>query len=922
MINNDIYINIDQNLLPIIYKTTEGIAINLNYNSSVNFSSIWLKLIDIKTNEIIKDEKITDENIQDNQIKYNFNLPLVPFQDGDKIGIINKEKDENNNILTWEWDEEKSWNINNELAEALNEIIKKEKNKNKWITEEEELNLCSINPEILEEIINNLLQKEEIKQSTYNCIDAMLNDLNFSIGDTTILIYFINKFIKNRYYKIQLKGIYNEEKYYSNYGISRMIDITDYFYEIYYDDKQDIYFLEYKTFLKDNLLNFYKYQIIDEIGQIIQDKDWTLNETKNNKIEIDSTTNTKEYVTKIFFKNINLNLNKQYKIIFYGKTNLNLEFKKEKYIQSYDLYPLIFPAKINLTSDYENGYIKINFIPYFKFNKSYEEDYFSNNNYYELYRTDELSNFENWKYITKFKINQYNINTFYFKDYFINQGIKYKYGIKSVNVHNIKSYLIESEKYITANFEDTFLIDTDFNLKIKFNPKISSFKITKNENKIETLGQQYPYIIRNGLLRYKEFSISGLISFQMDEMNQIFNKNNQKNIQFFDTDLVDENIAKERYFKNYILNWLNNNKYKVLKTPVEGNFIVQLININLTPIDSLGRMLHNFTAIAYEMEEYNSENIQKYNIYNNNLNMDNILKIESLIINDLNQTTNNEMIESPINSKIKYQKYNDNNNIKCKIKFNKNIILESFYLFSFKPESKIKILYNDNEEKIVYIGATQELMIQNAENINSIEFDFIENNVKSGITYSWIDTENFRFNKYYMTNNIDKNFQIETINIINSMNNLDFIKIKNNNIQDFKYEKTNNITNADGFFVIGNNLYDTSYTRIKPYLNPITSAKEKIVKIPKKIRIYLKNSNEQVSKTDLNSSFFINSNNEEFKQTSTILSKKLYKVPEFGSIEIENLSMLDCLWIGKNLIADISYFTYKYNRENTGDDNV
>jgi len=64
MVNhNDIYIDIDQNLSPIIYKTIEETTINLNYNSSVNFSSIWLSLIDIKTNEIIKDEEINNESI-------------------------------------------------------------------------------------------------------------------------------------------------------------------------------------------------------------------------------------------------------------------------------------------------------------------------------------------------------------------------------------------------------------------------------------------------------------------------------------------------------------------------------------------------------------------------------------------------------------------------------------------------------------------------------------------------------------------------------------------------------------------------------------------------------------------------------------------------------------------------------------------
>jgi len=56
----------------------------------------------------------------------------------------------------------------------------------------------------------------------------------------------------------------------------------------------------------------------------------------------------------------------------------------------------------------------------------------------------------------------------------------------------------------------------------------------------------------------------------------------------------DENIALEREFKMNVLEWLNNGKPKLFKSPYEGNFIVRLLNNSLTPIKELGRMLHNF----------------------------------------------------------------------------------------------------------------------------------------------------------------------------------------------------------------------------------------------------------------------------------------------------------------------------------------
>jgi hypothetical protein len=66
-----------------------------------------------------------------------------------------------------------------------------------------------------------------------------------------------------------------------------------------------------------------------------------------------------------------------------------------------------------------------------------------------------------------------------------------------------------------------FLFDGERQLKIRFNPKVSSFKTTKQEQKIDTIGSRYPFIFRNSVVEYKEFPIAGLISYIMDE-NSLF----------------------------------------------------------------------------------------------------------------------------------------------------------------------------------------------------------------------------------------------------------------------------------------------------------------------------------------------------------------------------------------------------------------
>jgi hypothetical protein len=156
-------------------------------------------------------------------------------------------------------------------------------------------------------------------------------------------------------------------------------------------------------------------------------------------------------------------------------------------------------------------------------------------------------------------------------------------------------------------FEDAFLYDGEKQLKIRFNPKVSSFKTTYLDTKKTTLGSQFPFIFRNGAVAYKEFSIDGLISYMMDEDELFLSRtkvlgmaSNSKDL--FMTDILDENLMYERIFKLEVLEWLNNGKAKLLKTATEGNYLVRLINVSMSPNDTLGRMLHSFSATAVEIE--------------------------------------------------------------------------------------------------------------------------------------------------------------------------------------------------------------------------------------------------------------------------------------------------------------------------------
>lgn len=231
-----------------------------------------------------------------------------------------------------------------------------------------------------------------------------------------------------------------------------------------------------------------------------------------------------------------------------------------------------------------------------------------------------------WEEIYRFYFVNKNPNMRVFRDFTVKQGETYIYSIQQYANKLYSDRILSNEIFV--DFEDAFLFDGERQLKIKYNPKISSFKTTLLESKSDTLGSKYPFIFRNGNVEYKEFPISGLISYWMDDedlfvtkefkdvtrASTISKKSHRTNLTNKTTNLTGENIYHEREFKLEVLNWLNNGEVKLFRSPTEGNYMVRLMNVSLAPNDSVGRMLHTFNATAYEVAEYNYNNLNIYNM--------------------------------------------------------------------------------------------------------------------------------------------------------------------------------------------------------------------------------------------------------------------------------------------------------------------
>lgn len=198
-----------------------------------------------------------------------------------------------------------------------------------------------------------------------------------------------------------------------------------------------------------------------------------------------------------------------------------------------------------------------------------------------------------------------------FEDRTYEHGIVYTYAICEV-IDDARSNKILSEE-IKGDFEDIILYDGHKQLKVKYNASISSFKSMVGESISATIGSRTPFYYRNGIMDYKEFPLSGLISYWEDEKELFLEKPADFLVSVsYDT----ENIKFERDFREAAENWLKDGKIKLFRSPTEGNYLVVLTSVSLSPEEVLGRLLYNFSCEVIEMEDYNFKTLQQLGFIN------------------------------------------------------------------------------------------------------------------------------------------------------------------------------------------------------------------------------------------------------------------------------------------------------------------
>ena len=277
----------------------------------------------------------------------------------------------------------------------------------------------------------------------------------------------------------------------------------------------------------------------------------------------------------------------------------------------------ILNANLTATLDNINGCIVLNI------KSKDDDDSFVGN--ITIRRASSESNFTIWEdvHTESFEENSKLDYTWY--DYTIKSGVYYKYiaqrrssvGNRGIAIH------AEGEPFMIL-FDDMYLTGGDGQLNIRFDPSVSSFKRTVSESRTDTIGSKYPYIKRNGYVEYRQFPIGGTITHLMDPSHLITSReeifrdsldnytefNKDKNIRIDDFN----DWTYEREFREKVMDFLYANKVRLFRSATEGNILVKIMDINLTPNSTLGRRIYSFTATAYEVDAATIKNYDKYGI--------------------------------------------------------------------------------------------------------------------------------------------------------------------------------------------------------------------------------------------------------------------------------------------------------------------
>ena len=296
----------------------------------------------------------------------------------------------------------------------------------------------------------------------------------------------------------------------------------------------------------------------------------------------------------------------RYRMLFSYETNNMFTETKEYLFSLIQAAGERIKAEVTAEPDEVEGRIKVNI--------KTTDRFFGN---ITIRRSSSVDNFATWQDVYTLVVPDNDYVTLEWYDKTVESGIWYSYCVQHRNSFGSRGVIVEIDKPVMVIFEDMFLTKNETQLKIRYNPQLSSFKRVVLDSTVQTLGSKYPFMRRNGNVSYRQFPIGGLISYNADE-NEIFITKEEMlggdTSRYDNVDSLHKEVILERRFREKVEDFLYANDVKLFRSATEGNILVKLTDINFTPEKALGRLIYSFTATATEIDDATFENYEKYGI--------------------------------------------------------------------------------------------------------------------------------------------------------------------------------------------------------------------------------------------------------------------------------------------------------------------
>lgn len=292
----------------------------------------------------------------------------------------------------------------------------------------------------------------------------------------------------------------------------------------------------------------------------------------------------------------------------------------------------------------------------------------------DIQRASVDTGYTQWRTVKSF-IAEETQNYFKFNDLTIEtQNVyKYRFILKTRPPKNLRAIMATAATEIETEVNDIHLLGENKQLSIRFNPNITNFKYVTQESISNTLGGKFPIVRINGDTKYRQFNLSGTLSFWSDytdlggessdsrgeNMSQWFGEENCTLL--FSLDELFKIYPKEQLknkknlisflekrYRDIAIRFLTDQKPKLFKGMAEDTMIVYLSNISFTPNRQLSRDIWDFSCTVTEICDVNIENLIKYNLLNNKTTytLDYFLKMDKGSLTDSDGTEVTEWVSS------------------------------------------------------------------------------------------------------------------------------------------------------------------------------------------------------------------------------------------------------------------------------------